>query len=152
MSTSEAPAGPERFSELLGFRLVHQGDHEAVMEVTPRREHANIRGAVHGGFLSTLLDSTTAWAVYDALPPGSGAPHVQISVQFLRRAVLGELLVCRARCVTAGRRIAAADGWIEQGGRLVARGATTHAVALPRPPAGADREGTASSVRPGGLG
>lgn len=125
------------FSTALGFRLVSVDASGAVMEADPAPEHLNGGGIVHGGYLSSLLDSTTGWAVHASLPDGLPAPHVQLSVQFVRAALSGSTLVCRGRCLTAGRRIASAEAEITQGGKVVARAVSTHAVlSEPGPRAG----------------
>lgn len=119
---------PGPFSQMLGFRLAEVTDHGVVIEATPRPEHANGGGILHGGYLSALLDSTTGWAVHAALPDQQAAPHTHISVQFIRAGVVGEALTCRGRCVRAGRRVAAAEAEITQGGEVIARAVTSHAV------------------------
>jgi acyl-CoA thioesterase len=101
--------GPGPFSRMLGFRLVSAGEDGAVMEATPGPGHANGGGILHGGYLTALLDSTTGWAVHARLPPGVAAPHVQLSVQYVSAGTTGTPLVCRGRCVRAGRRVAS-DG------------------------------------------
>jgi uncharacterized protein (TIGR00369 family) len=116
------------FSRLLGFRLVEARDGRATMAADPTPEHANGGGVVHGGYLTALLDSATGWAVHSALPDGARAPHIQLTVQYLRMAVPGQPLVCTARAVAAGRRVAAAEAEITQNGDVVARGVTSHAV------------------------
>ena len=123
-----ATTGPGPFSQLLGFRLVRADEEGAVMEAEPAAEHCNGGGILHGGYLSALLDSATGWAVHASLPAGTPAPHVQLTVQYVRAAVPGTTLVCTARCVSAGRRIGAGEAEIHQGGRLVARAVTSHAV------------------------
>ena len=122
---------PGPFSQTLGFRVVELAGDRAVMEGTPGPEHLNGGGIVHGGYLSALLDSTTGWAVHAALEPGVAAPHISISVQFLRPAHGGSPLTCTGRCVRAGRLVAAAEAEIVQDGRPVARAITSHAV-VPR--------------------
>lgn len=119
------------FSRLLGFRLVEATPGGAVMEAQPTLDHANGGGILHGGYLSTLLDSATGWAVHAALPDGVRAPHIQLTVQYLRMAVPGVPLTCRAKAVTVGRRVAAAEAEVTQDGKLVARGVTSHAVLRP---------------------
>ena len=133
VDTSSMPEDPRRIepgplSALLGFRLVHVDEESAVVEADPAPEHLNGGGIVHGGYLSALLDTTTGWAVHAQLPAGVAAPHVQISVQFVRAALPGATLVCRGRCVSAGRRIASAEAEITQGDRTIARAVTSHAV------------------------
>ncbi len=124
----EGRVTPGPYSSSLGFRFVHADEHGATMEADPGPEHLNGGGIVHGGYLSSLLDSTTGWAVHARVPKGTAAPHVQISVQFIRAAVAGQTLVCTARCFSAGRRVASAEGEIHQGDRLIARAVTSHAV------------------------
>jgi uncharacterized protein (TIGR00369 family) len=116
------------FSRLLGFRLVQAGDGRATMEARPGAEHANGGGIVHGGYLTALLDSATGWAVHSALPDGVRAPHIQLTIQYLRMALPDQPLSCSARAVAAGRRVAAAEAEITQNGEVVARGVTSHAV------------------------
>jgi acyl-CoA thioesterase len=126
--------GPGPFAAHLGFRVVRADREGAVIEADPRPEHLNGGGIVHGGYLTALLDSATGWAVHAHVPVGVAAPHVQLSVQYVRAAVAGSVLVCEGRCVASGRRIASAEAEITQDGRIIARAVTTHAV-LGAPPA-----------------
>jgi len=129
--TDDDRTGPGPFSALLGFRVVRADAEGAVIEADPAPEHLNGGGIVHGGYLSTLLDSTTGWAVHARLPADTAAPHVQISVQFVRAAVSGTTLVCRGRCISAGRRVASSEAEVTQGDRVIARAVTSHAVLSP---------------------
>ncbi len=124
MSDERTQHGP--FSLSLGFRPVSADESGAVIEATPGPDHVNGGGIVHGGYLVSLLDSTTGWAVRGALP-GVAAPHTTLTVQYLRAAVLGSDLVCRGRCIRAGRRVAAAEAEITQDGKVVARAISSHA-------------------------
>ncbi len=119
---------PGPFAAMLGFRVIRADADGALVEADPGPEHLNGGGIVHGGYLSALLDSTTGWAVHARVPAGIAAPHVQISVQFVRAAHHGATLVCRGRCVNAGRRISSAEAEITQDDRVIARAVTTHAV------------------------
>ena len=123
---------PGPFSALLGFRYIALEDGEAHVEADPGPEHCNGGGIVHGGYLSSLLDTTSGWAAHSGLPAGSAAPHVQLSVQYVRAALPGSTLVCRGRVVAAGRRISSAEAEITQGGRVIARAITSHAVLAQR--------------------
>ena len=119
---------PGPFSALLGFRYISVDEHEAVVEADPGPEHCNGGGIVHGGFLAALLDTTTGWAVHARVPTGIAAPHVALSIQYVRAAVPGVTLVCRGRAVGVGRRIGSTDAEITQNGRIVARASGSHAV------------------------
>ncbi|MCX6394883.1 MAG: PaaI family thioesterase [Propionibacteriales bacterium] len=129
--TPGVPA-PGPFSALLGFRYLSLVDGVALVEADPGPEHCNGGGIVHGGFLSSLLDTTSGWAAHHGLPAGCSAPHVQLSVQYVRAAVPGVTLHCRGTVVSAGRRISSAEAEITQNGKVIARAITTHAV-LSRP-------------------
>jgi acyl-CoA thioesterase len=120
--------GPGPFAEHLGFRVLRADEEGSLVEADPGPEHLNGGGIVHGGYLSALLDSATGWAVHARVPPGVAAPHLHLSVQYVRAAVAGATLSCRGRCVSSGRRVASAEAEITQGDRLIARAVTTHAV------------------------
>jgi acyl-CoA thioesterase len=120
--------GPGPFAAHLGFRVLRADEEGSHVEADPGPEHLNGGGIVHGGYLTALLDSATGWAVHAHVTPGVAAPHVQLSVQYVRAATAGVTLVCRGRCVSAGRRIASAEAEIVQDGRVIARVVTTHAV------------------------
>ena len=124
---AEGPT-PGPFSALLGFRYVSVDEVESVVEADPGPEHCNGGGIVHGGFLASILDTTTGWAVHARLPEGTSAPHVHLSIQYVRAALPGETLICRARCVGIGGRIGSTEAELTQRGAVVARAIGTHAV------------------------
>ena len=95
---AEGPT-PGPFSALLGFRYVSIDEVESVVEADPGPEHCNGGGSCTAGFLASILDTTTGWAVHARLPEGTAAPHVHLSIQYVRAALPGETLICRARCV-----------------------------------------------------
>ena len=132
MTHASDPLAPRHVSRLLGFRYVHAADGDARVEADPTEDHCNQHGIVHGGYLAALLDTTTGWAVHTKLPEGTAAPHVHLSIQYVRAAVPGTTLVCQGRAVSAGRRSGATEAEITQGGVVVARAMGTHAVLEPR--------------------
>ncbi len=119
---------PGPFSALLGFRYISVDEVESVVEADPGPEHCNGGGVVHGGFLASILDTTTGWAVHARLPEGTAAPHVHLSIQYVRAAMPGETLICRARCLSVGGRIGSTEAELTQRGAVVARAVGTHAV------------------------
>ena len=128
MSDDDDRRSPGPYGRMLGFRLVEASEDGVRIEATPSAEHANGGGILHGGYLASLLDSTTGWAVHLALPEEQAAPHTHLSVQFVRAGTVGSPLVCTGRCVRAGRRVAAAEAEITQDGAVIARAVTSHAV------------------------
>jgi acyl-CoA thioesterase len=128
MSDSEERRSPGPYSRMLGFRLIEASEDGVLIEADPGEEHANGGGILHGGYLASLLDTTTGWAVHSSLPGGEAAPHTHLTVQFLRAGIVGRPLTCTGRCVRAGRRVAAAEAEIVQDGSVIARAVTSHAV------------------------
>lgn len=120
------------FNHLLGISAVSTTAEEVVIEATPRAEHANAGGIVHGGYLSTLLDTATGRAAHTAVPPGHLCPHASLSVQYVSAAFPGETLRATAHVARAGRRAASAHATIMAGDRLVAQALSTHTVLAPQ--------------------
>ncbi len=82
----------------------------------------------------TVATSARCWTRRPGTPstrvclPASPAPHVQLTIQYVRAALPGETLVCAARAVNVGRRIGSTEAEITQGGRIIARAVASHAV------------------------
>lgn len=125
-----AVGDPGPFALHLGFRVVRADADGSVVEADPGPQHLNGGGILHGGYLGALLDSATGWAVHAAGPDGMVAPHVQLSTQFLRAGTSGRPLVATARCTSVGGRICTAEAEITQGGHVIARATSTHAVVV----------------------
>jgi uncharacterized protein (TIGR00369 family) len=71
----------------------------------------NPLGSVHGGVVSTLLDSAMACAVHTSLADGLTYTTVELHVNFVRavRAGAGRV-VAEGEVITSGRRVATASG------------------------------------------
>lgn len=108
------------FNTYLGVRVerMERGEALALLELGPH--HLNSRGVVHGGVLSSLLDTALGAAVISAIPKEWWCATTSLSVQFLEGARTG-LLTASGRLERRGRRVAFAAGEIRDGtGRLVA--------------------------------
>lgn len=114
-------------AERLDFRLAQADEGLAVFVGTPRVEHYNPIGGVHGGWYGTLLDSCMACAVQTTLPQGTSYTTVEYSVNLVR-GITVEAGPVRAegRILHRGRRMATAEGRMLDGNnRLLAHGTTT---------------------------
>jgi len=111
MRRGEVPEPP--YAKLLGMELIDAGEGWFTMTLLPQECHYNPMGCVHGGILSTLLDSVMSAAVHTALPAGSGYLTVSISVNFLKPVFehTGEVMA-EGRVVSLRRQIATAEGKI----------------------------------------
>ena len=126
MQRGEMPPAP--IALLLGFEPVEVEEGRVVFAATPKHEHYNPIGSVHGGFAATLLDSAMGCAVQTTLPAGAGYTTLELSVNFVRAmtAETGPVRV-EGKLIHGGRRMATAEGRIVSvsDGRLIAHGTTT---------------------------
>ena len=126
--SESADVRPRTFAHLLGFNYVHANADEAVVEVMPLPEHCNEHGRVHGGFLASLLDTTTGWALHAVLPEATAAPHFQLAIQYLHAALPGSMLTCVGHTTKPGRQVGATDAEVFQHGKVIARGIGRHVI------------------------
>ncbi|MEU9024628.1 PaaI family thioesterase [Actinomadura sp. NPDC048394] len=112
---------------LLGMAAEELEPGRVVFSLAPRTDFSNPLGTVHGGVLSTLLDSAMGCAVHTSLPEGAGYTTLELKVNFVRAVPLeGGRLTCEGTTVHVGRKVATAEGRIvNQDGKLVAHGTTT---------------------------
>ena len=99
----------------------------AVFSGEGKFEHYNPIGSVHGGWISTLLDSCMGCAVHTTLKPGQGYTSLEIKVNFVR-AVLDTSgrMTAEGRVIHAGKSTATAEGKLtDAAGKLLAHSTTT---------------------------
>jgi uncharacterized protein (TIGR00369 family) len=92
------------------------------VELDPEPRHYNPMGTVHGGVLSTLLDTAAGCSVQSTLAVGEAYTSLDLTVKFLRpvTADSGRLRAV-GRVLQRGRRTALAEAQVLDGtGRLVA--------------------------------
>ncbi len=89
--------------------------------------HYNPLGSVHGGVISTLLDTAAACAVHTTLAVGELYTSVDLTVKFLRPVTVDSgVLTCEGTVIQRGRRTALAQAQLTDGaGRLVAHATST---------------------------
>ena len=105
----------------------HVGDGEVEFRGQPTADVLNPAGIVHGGWAMTLLDSALGCAVHTTLEKGEVFVSLDTSVRFIRAITpdTGQVR-CIGRIQSRGRRIATAEGRIEdQKGRVMATGTTS---------------------------
>jgi len=98
-----------------------------VFEMIPQEWHYNPIGSVHGGVLSTLLDSALGCAVHTQLPAGTGYTTLEIKVNFVRPVTLATGAIrCEGTILSLGRRAATAEARVTTAdGKLLAHATTT---------------------------
>jgi uncharacterized protein (TIGR00369 family) len=102
----------------LDFGLIEVGPGRALFQGTPRHEHLNPMGGVHGGWFATLLDSALGCAVHTMVPVGRGYTTADLGVKYVRglspkvgrvRAE-GKVVHCGKQLATAEARLYGPDG------------------------------------------
>ena len=102
----------------LDFGLIEVGPGRAVFQGTPRFEHYNPMGGVHGGWFATLLDSALGCAVHTMVPAGRGYTTAELSVNYVRGLSIkvarvraeGKVIHCGKQLATAEARLVGPDG------------------------------------------
>ena len=118
---------------LLGFQGESFGDGRVVMSFEPAEYHYNPLGVVHGGVLSTILDTVMACAVHTKLLAGEGYTTLDLNVSFVRGVTLKTGRVrAIGDVIHLGRRVATAKGeLVDRDGKLYAHSTTTCMILRP---------------------
>jgi uncharacterized protein (TIGR00369 family) len=83
-------------------------------ELDPHECHYNPFASVHGGIISTLLDTAMTAAVLSTLGKGVGCATAEIKVNFIRPVTTGTgTLRCEAKPIHIGKRLATAEGHLK---------------------------------------
>ena len=120
MVTGEIPPPP--IMSLIGLSGMAVEDGQVTFYLDPQEFHYNPLGTVHGGIISTLLDSAAACAVHTTLPAGTGYTSLDLNVKFLRPITVETgRLTATGTVLQRGRRTALAEARLtDTKGRLLA--------------------------------
>lgn len=116
------------FASHLGIELVSLGEGEAELRLPFRPELATMGNVVHGGAISSIVDTAAAAAAVSAADGDElgGGTTVDLSVSLVG-AARGAAIAARARVIRSGRAISFVEVDVEDdGGRMVAKGLVTY--------------------------
>lgn len=87
---------------------------------------ANYAGILHGGIICTMLDHTSGFATFCFI--GNWSPTIDIDVHFLRKAQIGEVLVCKAKLEFCGSTVVQVHAELKSknSGKVIATSLSTH--------------------------
>jgi uncharacterized protein (TIGR00369 family) len=125
MIAGELPPPP--VMQLVDVSSFQAEEGRVVVEMAAQEFHYNPLGGVHGGVLSTLLDTAAGCSVHTTLPAGVGYTSLDLNVKFLRPVTVGSgVLRCEGTVLSRGRRTALAEARMtDESGRLVAHATST---------------------------
>jgi uncharacterized protein (TIGR00369 family) len=129
-SVRAGEASPPPFATLLGMRLTEVGEGTTEFEMPVSSDLYNPNQVVHGGALTSLLDSAMGFAVVSTLGEGETFTTAELNVNFLR-AVTAERgpLHCSGRVIHRGRQVVVAQAECYDARRqLVARASSTNII------------------------
>ena len=112
---------------LVGYNIYEVRFGYAVYELIPSEYHYNPFGTVHGGIISTLLDSTMTSAIITTLDKGKRCSTSDVKVNFIKPVTIETgPLRCEAEPIHVGNSLAIAEGKVmDKDGHLYAHGVST---------------------------
>ena len=121
-------------AETIGM-INFDGERGAItVELDPELRHYNPLGVVHGGVISTLLDTAAGCSVHSTLKPGEGYTSLDLTVKFLRPVTTdsGRLRTVGS-VLQRGLRTSLAQAQLFDGsGKLVAHATSTCMIFTPQ--------------------
>jgi uncharacterized protein (TIGR00369 family) len=129
----ELPTPP--FAALLGMRIVSVEPGAVAFEFEPAEFTYSPLGTVHGGILTTLLDTVMGCSFHTTLPAGVGYTTLELKVNFLRTVTVATgILLAEGRVIHSGSRVATVEGQMfDRQRRLHAHATSTLLILRPDP-------------------
>jgi uncharacterized protein (TIGR00369 family) len=126
----EGRISPPPAARLIGYTIAEVESGYAVFKLQPGEYHYNPFATVHGGILSTLLDTAMTASVLSTLPQGLSCSTIEIKVNFIKMVtVVTGVLRCEARPIHIGKNLATVEGRVkDRNGVLLAHGVSTCSV------------------------
>jgi uncharacterized protein (TIGR00369 family) len=133
IASGALPAPP--VAQLLGFGIDRVDEGNVVFTMDPLEAHQNPLGTVHGGIITTLLDSAMGCAVHTTLPAGAMYTTLELKVNFLRPSFAGgETLLAEGTVLHRGSTAVLVEATITgaESGKKIAHGTSTCLILPPR--------------------
>jgi uncharacterized protein (TIGR00369 family) len=119
------------FVSRTGARLLERQRGSARIALTVRPEHCDATGRLHGGVLTTLMDSTTAIALRELRGHGASLhASIEMNAGFLAVAVPGDEIVVSGRISRLGKAVAFGEAEVhrQRDGQLLATSRITFGI------------------------
>lgn len=111
----------------LDFKLEQIEEGKAVFSFKPQEFHYNPIGTVHGGVISTILDSAMGCSIHSLLKAGTGYTTLELKVNFLKAITIKTgLLRAVGKVIHSGNRTALVEAQlIDSSNTIYAHGVST---------------------------
>jgi len=127
LSIKEGKVAQPPIARLIGYKISEIGHGRTIFTLKPEECHYNPFSTVHGGVISTLLDTAMTAAVLSTLTAGFTCLTMEMKVNFIQPVTAKtDRVFCEANVIHAGKRIATAEGkMIDSESNLYAHGVNT---------------------------
>ena len=116
----------------LGLELMELKKDACVMRLVQREELLgdSERGILHGGVITTLLDSVAGAAGFSGMEPGHTLATLDLRIDYMRPAEKGRDILAEAECYHITRNVAFTHAWAyhESRDKVIATAAGTFAL------------------------
>ena len=114
-------------ARLVGYRIVEVEEGRTLFELEPAEYHYNPFASVHGGMITTLLDTSMTAAVITTLPQGYTCSTLELKTHFIRPVFESTgVIQSKGNLIHRGHHIAIAQGTVKDSqGKKVAHGTST---------------------------
>jgi acyl-CoA thioesterase len=117
-----------RPARLFGFTLEGAEPGRAVLRMPVKRQHMQVHGVMHGGFLAALADTAGALGIYLVVPRGTRLATIEMKINYLEPVERG-VLTAEGRLLRRGRNFAVSECDIHNDERrLVAKALITYSI------------------------
>ena len=133
MQRGETPQTP--LSRWMNFTLEEVARGAVTFAMMPQEEFYNLIGSVHGGIITTLMDTALGSSVQSLLPAGQVATTMDLQTRFHRPVTVATGKVfAKAKVVHAGRRTATSEAkLVDAKGTVYATGTSTLMILVDEP-------------------
>ncbi len=109
----------------MSMRLISVELDRATVELEIGSCHLQPYGIVHGGVLSTLIDTATFWSVFMRIPEDSGLVNIDLKLNYLQAVQSGKL-IAEGYAIKSGRSISYAEAKVfNEDNELIVHGTST---------------------------
>ncbi len=121
----EIPPAP--IAETLGFYPLSMEEGKAVFEFEPQEFHYNPIGSVHGGVITTVLDTVMGCSLQSVLPQGVAYTTLELKVNFLKAVTIKDgKMKSTGKIIHLGRTTALVEANLtNEAGKVYAHGVST---------------------------
>jgi len=118
---------PPPFAATLGIQPIYLEKGRVQFELVPQEYHFNPIGTVHGGVITTILDTVMGCALHTVLEKGFGYTTLELKINFTKAVTLRSgRLIAEGRLIHVGKSTALLEADLKsEAGLLYAHGTST---------------------------